>query len=650
MKALHRLISLNTKHKWITQPLLHHYQLTSSSNSRLPPPELIRPTINLSDLSSSSPNKSPWLSRILNLILNSEPSCLEDKLSSYCETHLLFLSPCFTSQILRNHPLVSRPHTALQFFRWAVKHHGNYQNATEYQQSMVDSYVSLIHSFSSCEAVKDVKFQTQQLFDEMRSFGGLKLNETASASLIKSLGVVGLVEELLFVWREMKNNGLNLSVLHYNCLMDGLVNSGFVDSAEKVFETMQEQQEDTNIQPDIFSFNTMIKAYSKTQQTHKAVHLFNTMREKFGVFPDKITYLSLMQCHYSDDSFHECISLFHEMEERGLEIPSHAYSLVITGLSKEGKPFEAHKVFDKMLERNCNPNSAVYTALIDSFAKCGRFDQALSLFERMKTEGFKPDEITYGVVINCLCKAGKLNEAMEIFEFCQNERGVNVNVYFYASLIDGFGKLGSVDRAEKLFDDMLERGILPDSYCYNTLMDCLVKEGRTNDALNYFKKMENDGCAPTVYTYTILIDGLFKQHRNEEALKFWNKMIDKGITPTLASFRVLSIGLCLSGKFNRACKILDDLAPLGILPQNSYEEMLNVLCKAKRFKHACKLADEIVGKEREIPSRVRTVMINSLRKAGNAELAIKLMHSKIGIGYVRFGSIKRRVKFSTLFD
>ncbi|KAF2283464.1 hypothetical protein GH714_008055 [Hevea brasiliensis] len=117
-----------------------------------------------------------------------------------------------------------------------------------------------------------------------------------------------------------------------------------------------------------------------------------------------------------------------------------------------------------------------------------------------------------------------------------------------------------------------------------------------------------------------------------KTLKMWDVMIDKGITPTAAAFRALSIGLCLSGKVARACKILDELAPMGVIPETAFEDMLNILCKAGRVKEACKLADGIVDRGREIPGRVRTVLINALRKAGNEDLALKLMHSKIGIG------------------
>ncbi|CAI8616821.1 unnamed protein product [Vicia faba] len=297
----------------------------------------------------------------------------------------------------------------------------------------------------------------------------------------------------------------------------------------------------------------------------------------------------------------------------------------------------------------CSMNIVYVFTLIDCYGKSGNSDGALRLFERMKMDGIEPDEVTYGAIVNGLCKSGRLEEALGYFRFC-NENAVVVNAVFYSSLIDGLGKAGRVDEAEKVFDEMAEKGCLPDSYCYNALIDGLCKCGRIADALVLFKRMECDGCEHTVYTFTILISELFRVHRNEEAVKMWDLMIDKGITPNVACFRALSIGMCLSGKVARACKVLDELAPMGVVLETAYEDMIGALCKAGRVKEACKLADGIVDRGREIPGKIRTVMIHSLRKAGNADLAIKLMHSKIGIGYDRMRSVKKRVKFQTLVD
>uniref|UniRef100_A0A2C9UUY6 Pentacotripeptide-repeat region of PRORP domain-containing protein n=1 Tax=Manihot esculenta TaxID=3983 RepID=A0A2C9UUY6_MANES len=259
---------------------------------------------------------------------------------------------------------------------------------------------------------------------------------------------------------------------------------------------------------------------------------------------------------------------------------------------------------------------------------------------------------SYVSLIDVFSAHGDLDRVKFVFTKFTEMRGnaVAVNAMFYSSLIDGFGKLGRVDEAEKLFEEMVQKGCPPDSYCYNALNDALAKCSKIDEALTVFKRMEMEGCDQTVYTFTIIISGLFREHRTEEALELWDVMIDKGITPTAAAFRALSIGLCLSGKVARACKILDELAPMGVILETAFEDMLNILCKAGRVKEACKLADGIVDRGREIPGRVRTILINALRKAGNADLALKLMHSKIGIGYDRMGSIKRRVKFRILVE
>ncbi|KAK6919013.1 Pentatricopeptide repeat [Dillenia turbinata] len=615
-----------------SKPQFFISDFTQSSNSRwgftsssLPPPEWIEPYVDISDLTLTPKNLQPsiWVSKILLLLDGS--STMEPNLSNYCHNMLILLSPNFVTYMLKLDAIREKPDIALRFFYWAGKQDG--------YKHKIECYVSLIDILSAHGNFNEIRVVTGEL-REM----GFVMTAAAANSLIRSFGLVGTVEELLWVWRKMKENGIEPSLYTYNFLMNALVNSMFIESAERVFEAM----EDGKIGPDVVTYNIMIKGYCKAGKTLKAIGKFRDMEVR-NVEPDKITYMTLIQACYSEGDFYSCLGLYNEMVEKGLEIPVHAYSLVIGGLCKEGKSAEGYAVFESMIQRGCKSNVAIYTSLMDSFAKNGNVEEAMRLFERMRNEGLEPDEVTYGAIVNGLCKSGRLNEAMGYLDFCKS-KGIGVNAMFYSSLIDGLGKAGRVDVAEELFEEMLEKGCARDSYCYNALIDAFAKCGKMDEALGLLKKMEDEGCDQTVYTYTILIDGLFKEHRNEEALKLWDMMIDKGITPTVASFRALSIGLCLSGKVARACKILDELAPMGIIPETAFEDMINVLCKAGRIEQACKLADGIVDRGREIPGRVRTILLNALRKAGNADLAMKLMHSKIGIGYDRMGSIKKRLK------
>ncbi|KAH6775333.1 Pentatricopeptide repeat superfamily protein [Perilla frutescens var. hirtella] len=602
----------------------------ASSFTPLPPPEWVQPFTDLSDViyadAKSDRQTSPWVPKVQQFLQNSNN--FEQDLTAFCDKFLIRLPPTFVAYILKD---TDRAETAFRFFKWAGKQKGYAHN--------LECFVYMIEILcleSDFDGVKSV-------FNEMKSKGFL-MNSAAANSLIRSFGNGGMVEELLWVWKRMKDTQIEPSLYTYNFLMNGLVNCMYIESAERVLEVMEKGK----VKPDVVTYNTMIKGYCKSGNVRKAIEKFQVMEVK-NVDPDKITFLTLMQACYTEGDHDFCLRLYNEMQDKGLEIPPHAYSLVIGGLCREGKSMEGSVVFENMVAKGCQPNVAIYTALIDVYAKNRNLDMAMGLFERMQSEGFVPDEVTYGVIVNSLCKSGRLEEAMQWFEYCKRNN-VAINAVLYSSLIDGLGKEGRLEEAEKLFEEMVVKGCPRDSYCYNVLIDALAKRGKMDEALSFFKKMEDEGCDQTVYTFTILINGLFKEHRNEEALEMWDLMIEKGITPTAASFRVLSTGLCLSGKVARACKILDELAPMGIVLDTAFEDMINVLCKAGRVVEACKLADGVIDRGREIPGRVRTVMINALRKAGNADLAIKLMHSKIGIGYDRFRSVKKRVKFRNLVD
>ncbi|XLT23620.1 hypothetical protein HN873_054912 [Arachis hypogaea] len=241
-----------------------------------------------------------------------------------------------------------------------------------------------------------------------------------------------MVEELLWMWRKMKEDGLEQSLYNFNSLINGLVNAGMVESVVRIFEAMRE----VNVRPDSVSYNTVIKGYCKVGKTRKALEMIREMEvgdDGGNVGPDKVSYMMAMQACYGEGEVDCCVRLYHEMKEKG-------QSKVVKGLN----------VFDEIRRDSCGANMAVYTALIDGYAKTGNVDGETMLFERMRHEWIKPNEVTYGAIVNGLCKGGRMEEALGYLEFCK-ENGVVVNAVFYSSLIDGLGKAERVDEAEKLF-------------------------------------------------------------------------------------------------------------------------------------------------------------------------------------------------------
>ncbi|KAK6919529.1 Pentatricopeptide repeat [Dillenia turbinata] len=223
-------------------------------------------------------------------------------------------------------------------------------------------------------------------------------------------------------------------------------------------------------------------------------------------------YMTLIRACYSEGDFDSCLGLCIEMVEKGLEIPAHAYGLVIGGLCKEGKSAEGYAVFESMIQRGCKSNVAIYTSHVDSFATNGNVEETIRLFERMKNGGLELDKVSYGAIFDGLCKISWM--ALE--------------------------KLGEWMKLRNFLKKCLRKVVHGIHIATMPLINAFAKCGKMDEALGLFKRMEDEG----------------------------------------------------------------------------------------RIKQACKLADGIVDRGREIPCRVHTNLLNALRKAGNADLAMKLMHSK----------------------
>ncbi|KAJ4958166.1 hypothetical protein NE237_025277 [Protea cynaroides] len=92
------------------------------SNTSLPPPEWIEPSVDVSNFVVSPNNLklSPWINRILGL-LNDSPT-MESNLNDYCHRKFLIkLSPNFVAYLLRSTEIREKPGLAFRFFEWAGK-------------------------------------------------------------------------------------------------------------------------------------------------------------------------------------------------------------------------------------------------------------------------------------------------------------------------------------------------------------------------------------------------------------------------------------------------------------------------------------------------------------------------------------------------
>lgn len=107
----------------------------------------------------------------------------------------------------------------------------------------------------------------------------------------------------------------------------------------------------------------------------------------------------------------------------------------------------ARLLFSKMHQRNV----VSWTALITACTQHGDVEGALQLYKQMQEQGFKPDEILFSSILSAcaqLAAPGKGRVIHATIVDC----GLEVDIAVGNALINMYGKCGSLEDAQLMFD------------------------------------------------------------------------------------------------------------------------------------------------------------------------------------------------------
>ncbi|CAK8541099.1 unnamed protein product [Lathyrus sativus] len=233
--------------------------------------------------------------------------------------------------------------------------------------------------------------------------------------------------------------------------------------------------------PNSFMWNTLIRAQ---QQPHNSISLYISMR-RLGVLPGKHTFPFLLKaCSSLSNPLLPCKQVHTHVLKFGLDLDSHVANGLVRGYSVSGVLIDARHMFDEILMKSLS----LWTTMICGYAQNFCHNEALDLFEGMLAVGFEPNGATLASVLSACARSGCLELGERIHEFMR-VRGVEVGVILGTALVYMYAKNGSILRARKLFDEMLERNVVT----WNAMLCGLASHGHVEDALSLFESMKKDG-------------------------------------------------------------------------------------------------------------------------------------------------------------
>nr|TKS09719.1 hypothetical protein D5086_0000088200 [Populus alba] len=105
----------------------------------------------------------------------------------------------------------------------------------------------------------------------------------------------------------------------------------------------------------------------------------------------------------------------------------------------------------------------------------------------------------------------------------------NREVVVYNVTLKVFRKGRDLDKAEKLFDEMLERGVKPDNFTFSTIISCARLCNLADKAVEWFEKMPSFGLEPDDVTFSTMIDSYGRAGNVEKALSLYDRARTGGV-------------------------------------------------------------------------------------------------------------------------
>lgn len=197
-----------------------------------------------------------------------------------------------------------------------------------------------------------------------------------------------------------------------------------------------------------------------------------------------ILHNSLMSMYMKCGCVETACGLFMDMPDKD----SVSWNVLISGFSENGHLENGLKVFREMKLSNVRVNEATFLSLISS---CDRLDLGLMIHNHVREMGLQWKVCICNALITMYSRIGRVDIARKLFDEMPER-----NIISWNSIVAGYAESGLMESASLLFDQMSEK----DNFSWSTMILGYVKQGQSDKAMKTYKKLQGDGTKPDKVT------------------------------------------------------------------------------------------------------------------------------------------------------
>jgi pentatricopeptide repeat protein len=365
--------------------------------------------------------------------------------------------------------------------------------------------------------------------------------------------------------------------------------------------------------PNVFLYTAMLTVYSQNSDSFSVLDLFLDMLRRGHAQPNEFVYpLVLRACsaglglnffksvhgHAIKSGFGEFgvlqtsfldgyarsgdVNIAHKLFDGMSEKTVVSWSALVSGYARVGKVGNAIALFNQMPERDV-PS---WNAIISGCAQNGFYSEAVMFFQEMVESCVKPNTTTTFCILSVCGHIGMLRLGKILHGYAYRIHTC-FNFFVVNSLIDMYGKCGSLKEAQWIFENLSDKSLTS----WNSLINCFALHGHIKNAISTFDNMGKAGLVPDEITFVGLLNACAHGGFVNQGLNYFHSMTSEySIKPSIEHYGCVVDLLSRAGRFLEAIDIINNMQikPDGVV----WGSLLNG-CRIHRQKNLA----EIVIKE-----------------------------------------------------
>ncbi|WJX22611.1 hypothetical protein P8452_11900 [Trifolium repens] len=261
-----------------------------------------------------------------------------------------------------------------------------------------------------------------------------------------------------------------------------------MDYASTIFSYIQN--------PNLFMFNTMLRGYSISNFSNKALPIFNEVRNS-GIELDQFSFVAVLKaCGRSlEVGFGRGVHGIAMKSGNRLFVDVNNTLLQFYCVCRRIE--DAHKVFDEFPERN---DLVSWNILMGGCVLVSQYSLVFELFLKMCCCGIKASVATMLSLLSAAGDIGNFVLGKSLHGYCI-KIGFSYNLNVVTALIDMYAKTGRIYLARKVFDGIVEKDVV----LWNCLIRIYARNCLVEDAVVLLQKMRREGVKPNSSTLVGLL-------------------------------------------------------------------------------------------------------------------------------------------------